>query len=70
MQSDEDILDILSSCYRDKPQMVIPIDPEDKVIIVVDVNSSSGLKALSPSATVSSQREDFSLEKFLQLSPV
>ena len=50
--------------------MVIPIDPEDKVIIVVDVNSSSGLKALSPSATVSSQREDFSLEKFLQLSPV
>ena len=69
MKSDEDILDILTPGSRDQLQMVLLVDPEEKVVIVVDVNSSSRLKVTaSPGLTVSSQSKDFSLEKFLQLS--
>ena len=69
MESDEDILDILTSGCRDQLQMVSLVDPEEKVIMVVDVDSSSRLKApTSPGFPVSSQSEDFSLEKFLHLS--
>ena len=69
MKSDEDILDILTSGCRDQLQMVLLVDPEEKVVIVVDVDSSSRLKVTtSRGLTVSSQRKDFSLEKFLQQS--
>ena len=69
MKSDEDILDVLSSGSRDQLQMVLPVDPEEEVIIVVDVDSGSRLKITSsPGFPVSSQSKDFSLEKFLQLS--
>ena len=35
VQSDEDILDVLAPGCRDKLQMVLLVDPEEKVIIVV-----------------------------------
>ena len=67
VKSDENILDVLPPGHRDKLQVVVPVDPEEKVVIVVDVNSSPRLEAINSGVSVSSQSEDISLEKFLQL---